>query len=196
MPAPTPDPPRPVPPKTRPAFMNWRLVLPITGWLGLTAAGFWALQRFDFTPGPTAPAAETYRLVLFAHPHCPCTRAALVELADLVETADGRLTAEVVFVGPDQSAAAADRVRGAAVGFDDGRRAHAAGARTSGHVVLYGPAGDVRFSGGITPSRGHPGPNPGRAAVQAVVRGEPAPVRTAPVFGCPLGEFSADERSE
>jgi hypothetical protein len=189
--------------------MRWRLAVIVVGWLGLLAVGFGALQRFDSTPGSIAAAeprpelrAETYRLVMFVHPHCPCGRAALDELKEIVRTAGPRLTVEVAFVGPPtdrevpESWAAAERIPGVTVRWADGREARAAGARTSGHVVLYDPTGAVRFRGGITISRGHRGPNPGRTAVQAALLDEVPQLSTAPVFGCPLEDSSEGEGPE
>ena len=47
----------------------------------------------------------------------------------------------------------------------DGLLAQHFGAYTSGQVLLYDSQDQLRFAGGITPSRGHTGDNPGRAAV-------------------------------
>jgi hypothetical protein len=67
-----------------------------------------------------------------------------------------------------------------------GREAARFGATTSGHVLLYDRGGRLRFSGGITASRGHVGDNAGRAALLGLlIHGETERERT-PVFGCPL----------
>ena len=42
------------------------------------------------------------------------------------------------------------------------------GVATSGQVLLYDPNGELRYSGGITRSRGHPGANAGRAAIESL----------------------------
>ena len=68
----------------------------------------------------------------------------------------------------------------------DGREARRFGVKGSGHVLLYEPSGDLVFSGGITPSRGHEGDNPGRSAVIDLINGGRAAVHRTPVFGCPL----------
>ncbi len=62
------------------------------------------------------------------------------------------------------------------------------GVKGSGHVLLYQPSGRLVFSGGITPSRGHEGDNPGRAAVISLVLQGRSPVNRTPVYGCPLLE--------
>jgi hypothetical protein len=52
--------------------------------------------------------------------------------------------------------------------------------------VLYGPQGDLLFQGGITMSRGHEGDNPGRSALESLVRHKLFnQVRTS-VYGCSL----------
>jgi hypothetical protein len=62
------------------------------------------------------------------------------------------------------------------------------GATTSGQAVLFSPAGDQLFSGGITGARGHQGENRGRNSVVAMVLGRPADTNQTPVFGCSLVE--------
>lgn len=59
------------------------------------------------------------------------------------------------------------------------------GVATSGQVLLYDPAGALRFAGGITAGRGHEGDNANRAALEAVLGGRVAGA-DAPVFGCEL----------
>lgn len=67
------------------------------------------------------------------------------------------------------------------------------GVRTSGQVLVYDGSGRVAFRGGITAGRGHGGPNPGRAAVPAVLNGVAGAGREAAVFGCSLVNPSAPE---
>ena len=73
----------------------------------------------------------------------------------------------------------------------DGREAALFGARTSGHVVAFDPAGRRTFAGGLTPARGRRGDGPGRLALLALLSGPSAtsrPASDSPVFGCPLVE--------
>ncbi len=44
--------------------------------------------------------------------------------------------------------------------------------KTSGHVLLYHPNGNLLFSGGITASRGHEGDNSGKEFISNVVKEE------------------------
>ena len=87
---------------------------------------------------------------------------------------------------------AASGIPGARVARDDGSEARKFGARVSGQVLVYDRAGRLRFSGGITASRGHEGANAGRAAIEAMLAGRPHRASTF-VFGCLLfdGEGNA-----
>jgi hypothetical protein len=191
---------------------RWPLVVGGLLWLAAIGTGLAELWRYDGQRGAaavapmqwpdTGPAVEVpgkARLVMLAHPRCPCTRASLAELARLMAQAQGRLTADVFFVQPTgtgddfvdtdlwRSAAA---IPGVHVWRDrDGRTAARFGAETSGQVVLYDAAGQRRFQGGITAARGHEGDNAGRAAVLAALDGD-APADT-PVYGCGLRAAAA-----
>jgi hypothetical protein len=178
-------------------------------WAAAVAGGFCFLWRYELTrslanaapvewPAGTEIAFQPGRtnLVLAAHPHCPCTRASIGELARLMAQADGRLVAHVLLVRPDgQSegwvdtdiAASAAAIPGVDVRRDDGgREAARFGALTSGHVVAYDGNGRRQFAGGITSARGHAGENAGSAAVLAVVESGEVEYPDTPVFGCPL----------
>ena len=175
-------------------------------WLALAAAGFAAWERYDATPGAAGPAADAaptgrWELVLFAHPHCPCTRAALAELAELAHDAPG-LAVRVVYVRPPGAPDGWERtgtwgdaaaLPGITVTADAGDEASRAGAKTSGHAVLYDPHGRVAFRGGVTRARGRAGDSPGRRAVLALVAGREPETREAPAFGCPL--LGPDDRA-
>lgn len=82
-------------------------------WLLLTGAGMAFLWNYESAPGVAAvaperwPAASRIRrapdsptLIMLAHPHCPCTRASIGELARLMTQAQGRVTAYVLFIKP------------------------------------------------------------------------------------------------
>lgn len=135
-------------------------------------------------------------LVLFAHPQCPCTRATIGELARLMRRTQGLVQAHVLFVQPDEFTDAwtesdlwrrAAAIPGVHVLRDPGgREAHRYGAATSGQVLLYDEAGRLRFSGGITGSRGHEGDNAGRQALESMLTAGSAAQPETFVFGCPL----------
>lgn len=149
-------------------------------------------------------APDRATLIMLAHPHCPCTRASIGELALLMAHAQGRVNAYVLFLKPqgftddweksDLWRSAAE-IPGVSVLKDEGgveaARFHAA---TSGQTVLYDATGRLLFSGGITGGRGHSGDNAGRSAITALLNeGEAEQAETA-VYGCPL--FNRDSECQ
>lgn len=168
-------------------------------WLAGVAAGFAVWDRYDATPGTQAaaagePGAAPWTLTLYAHPHCPCTRASLGELAELARDLPPGVRVRVVFVRPagaepgwERAASwdAAAAIPGVAVTCDADGDAARAGAATSGHVVLTDAAGRVAFRGGLTRGRGRVGESAARRTILGVVAGERASGE-APVYGCPL----------
>lgn len=135
-------------------------------------------------------------LVLFAHPKCPCTRAAIEQLNRILAKHQNRVSANVVFLeatGDDGDWAgtglwrSVSAIPGIKVQQDDGGKlAERFGAETSGFVVLYHPKGHVLFSGGITAGRGHAGDNAGADALAALLAGEKSLVTETAVYGCAL----------
>jgi hypothetical protein len=110
-------------------------------------------------------------IVVMAHPHCPCTRATVGELAVLMARVQKRVTAVVVFVIPNgvpekweqtELRRQAAMIPGVTVVDDPGgKEAASFGALASGQTMLYDAAGKLQFNGGITASRGHSGDNAG-----------------------------------
>src|SRR5579871_4589930 len=89
-------------------------------WLCAAVVGFAILQRHDVTPGRPAtialgaewPAdssisrpANRATLIVLAHPHCPCTRATITELACLMARCRDRMDAYMLFCRPLNSPA-------------------------------------------------------------------------------------------
>jgi hypothetical protein len=178
-------------------------------WLFVIGAGMKLIWGYESTPGVAAsapdswpadsrikPAAGRPTLVMLAHPHCPCTRASIGELARLMTQAQGRVTAYVLFVKPpgfsdereraDLWASAAAIPGVTVVRDDEGVEAGRFGAATSGQTVLYDAAGRLIFSGGITAARGHAGDNAGRTAVVSLLVNDESEQKETPVYGCPL----------
>ena len=178
-------------------------------WLLVISIGLWMLWGYENTPGKAAepprewpadskilPARDHATLVMLAHPHCPCTRATIGELASIMAHSQGRLTAYVLFLKPTgfseeweksdlwQSAASIPGVT--AVIDDEGAEANRFHAATSGQTVLYDAGGRLLFSGGITASRGHYGDNAGQSAIVSLVNSGAADLTETSVFGCPL----------
>jgi hypothetical protein len=137
-------------------------------------------------------------LVMFAHPHCPCTRASLGELERLLSNCPDRVAAHVVFIKPEGTEQdwsktdlwrMASTIHGVSVCQDDARaEALCFRTETSGITLLYDANGSLLFHGGITLSRGHAGDNPGRSAIEALLKGQEKARITTSAFGCPLFE--------
>jgi hypothetical protein len=133
---------------------------------------------------------------MLAHPHCPCTRATIAELARLMTDADGRVDTHVLFLKPSEMEEGWERtdlwrragsIAGVRVVSDvDGREAARFGATVSGQVLLYDRTGRLVFRGGITGARGHEGDNLGRRQLASLIRTGNAAARESRVFGCSL----------
>lgn len=171
-------------------------------WLVGVAVAFFALEAYKATPGAAggAPAHCAHDLprgavLLFLHPHCPCSRSSVAELAAVL-TARPAAPAHVYFVRPGGAPEGWDRpalwevvarMPNVTVHCDErGGLARRLGAKTSGHALLYDARGELRFSGGITAVRGHEGDNVGRRSLLAALDGGAPMALHYPVFGCPL----------
>lgn len=178
-------------------------------WIAAVAFGLRVLLRYESTPGRVGvvgaswPATSSIphpgpnpTLVMLAHPHCPCTRASIGELAQIMADTEGKLNAYVLFTTPSDAGTdwddtglrrSAAAIPGVTVFTDaDGSEARRFGAETSGHTVLFDRGGALLFSGGITASRGHAGRNDGESAIIAAVHGKRSDRARTPVFGCSL----------
>ena len=179
-------------------------------WLGALGLGGARLWAYKTTPGaqallqPRWPEASRIprdaarpTLVMMAHPHCPCTRASVGELENLMQRLRGKVAARVVFVVPKDAPkgwAETDTWRtvqgspGLASWIDEGGvEAARFGARTSGQVFLFAANGRLLFSGGITPIRGHLGDSAGQERIVSLVTTGKADAASSRVFGCALG---------
>jgi hypothetical protein len=135
-------------------------------------------------------------LLIFLHPHCPCSRASLAELAHIMSRCAGRVSAHALLLLParlpkrwGESAIEQDLAElPDVVTWQDreGSEARRFGVATSGHVLLYDAQGRLTFTGGITSARGHRGDNYGRDAVLAQIMGQKGDRPGSPVFGCEL----------
>lgn len=135
-------------------------------------------------------------LVVFSHPHCPCSQATLSELERLLPKIINKVKIVSVFVelkgfgeewAKDSLWRRSESLPGVTSVLDrDGKEAEIFGAKTSGQVFLFSAEGEVIFQGGITPARGHMGESSGHDAILAFFeKGEPSKANS-PVFGCSL----------
>jgi hypothetical protein len=198
------------PPRSRRRLI---ILASISLWLLIVGTGLSVIWGYENRPGLAAKppviwpsdsqiqrAPDRATLIMLVHPHCPCTRASIGELAALMADSQGRLTAYVLFLKPAgfsegwektdlwQSAASIPGVK--PVIDDDGIEARNFHAMTSGQTILYDADGRLLFSGGITIARGHAGDNAGRSAILSLVNSGTAEQNETPAFGCPL--FNAD----
>jgi hypothetical protein len=182
-------------------------------WISAVGFGISTLWKYSITAGhPAEPPVDWPRtasvertvgqatLVMFAHPHCECSRASLGELAIIMAHGRGQVNASVFFYRPPTEPPEWTRshlwetatvIPGVHVFEDpDGSVAESFGVFTSGQTLLYDSAGRLRFKGGITAFRGHSGDNVGRSAITALLHGDALPATafpvTTPVFGCSL----------
>ena len=191
--------------------------LGIAGWLAAIGVGLRLILVYENTPGVSAASLEAWptdseisrtpglpTLVTMVHPHCPCSRASVGELALLMVKAQGLVDANVVFVKPKDFPedweksdlwSSAAMIPGVKVRVDhEGIEARRFGSRTSGQIMLYDADGHLLFSGGITSARGHSGDNDGRNAILSLLTRGTAEQSGTPVFGCPL--FSESSKGE
>jgi hypothetical protein len=143
--------------------------------------------------------APARTLVMFIHPHCPCSSASINELAVLSGQAKA-LKTYVVFEPENGFAPGWEKtplwqqaatIPGVISLIDEKSKiASRFSAHTSGETMLYDSAGQLLFEGGITGSRGHEGDNLGLCTIEALVDGQllSGQPRKTEVFGCALND--------
>ena len=178
-------------------------------WLLVAGAGAWGLLNYESTPSKAGETPSNWpghshiarepghsTLIMFAHPHCPCSSASIGELNRLLTRCEGPTAVHILFIRPKNVTddwtettlrKSAEAIPGAQVQLDpEGEEARRFGAESSGYVVLYSPEGNLLFSGGITGARGHAGDNAGENVVVALLNGQKAYLKHTAVFGCSL----------
>lgn len=177
-------------------------------WFSCTCVGLLVLADHASRPGQSAQAlaswpaqsnlqrsTETFTLLTFLHPLCPCSRASLAELARIQSAAQGR-TEIVAVIGLPEGLTSGDaremvetvqRIPGARIVLDPNEvETRRFGCYTSGQALLYTPQGKLCYQGGITGSRGHEGDNAGKSALLAALEQNAPTLTSAPVYGCCL----------
>jgi hypothetical protein len=193
----------------RPLQQHAIVVAAVALWMPVTGFGIAKLLQYSTTPGVAAApllrlpddavtrsAPGRARLLVFAHPQCPCSRATIGELALILARCRDQVDASVFFYRPASEPASwartdlwesAAAIPGVHLAVDpDGAAARRFGAFTSGQTLLYNSDGRLIFSGGITAARGHSGDNAGRDAIVALIRGGAAALNRTAVYGCSL----------
>lgn len=193
--------------------LSWPLGAALIVWIAVAVAGWYGISAYGFKGDPQAttgivpqwPAESTISrlterptLVLFLHPKCPCSRATVGELERLpvlapsdalpdiyVVAAAPRSIGDLWWSSPFLERAA--RLPNARLVRDSGGVETALfGARVSGTVLLFDPAGNRLYAGGVTMSRGHAGDNVGLQAVTDLLVDSDANVSSIPPLGCEM----------
>ena len=189
------------------------IIFGLAAWVLLVGLGWSLLSRYENTPGHSAITPEGWpsntqilktpgfpTLVMFVHPHCPCTRASIGELNAIMASCGKHVNASLLFIKPSEFNDAwvksdlwkkASRIPGVvAIQDSEGKEAKIFHATTSGQVLLYDRSGRLVFNGGITGSRGHSGNNVGRQSVTSFLLKGSSGKRQTFVYGCSL--FTAE----
>ncbi|MDZ4821273.1 MAG: hypothetical protein SGJ20_20115, partial [Planctomycetota bacterium] len=175
------------------------------------------MLRYELTPAAAAQAAQDWpaasrlhhatdqpTLLVFVHPHCPCSKASLTELNQLVNDISHPVDLQIVFVRPPDTAEDWERTslwdqaqtipRAKVVTDQDGREAALFGGTTSGEALLYNAEGQLLFQGGLTASRGHEGDSAGRSELASLIDFGGASKDRLPVFGCALNNHCCSDQ--
>jgi hypothetical protein len=193
----------------------WRFALIFFAalWSAAALIGWERMESYAYRPAAANSATLTWpkldrdflqrertRIVVFAHPGCPCTRATLAELEEVLASCRGDICASIVFVTADlppeviktsDTVAAAQQLKRVTVVFDErGELAARFGATVSGEAFVFNAADQRIFHGGITVGRGHRGLSPGRERLEQAINTPDVDAGSAPVFGCRLPTLS------
>ncbi len=189
-----------------------KLITLIVVWSIAIICGMSSIIGYSNTPGeesfppnvllkeaPVSFNDNHYQLLMFIHPKCPCTRSSIRELTRFITSCPENITITFFcFVPSDKSdknknwlntdiVKSAQAIPHSIVISDvNGKWAKSFDAKTSGHVLLYHPDGNLLFSGGITAGRGHEGDNPGRTFITHAVKNKGSKSSQCLVYGCPI----------
>jgi len=153
-------------------------------------------EQFTWPAASALPRGEEFTLVAFLHPQCGCSRASLAEIARLMADLDARTSCHLIFQQPVSQPDdwhetrlwhTARQIPGLEIHVDtDCRESVLFRASVSGEIHVYDAQGQLRFRGGVTPSRGHEGPNPGQLAIRDVILHGRSSLMTCHAYGCLL----------
>ncbi|WP_286766000.1 MULTISPECIES: RedB [Rhodopirellula] len=139
--------------------------------------------------------ADQTTVLIFYHPHCPCTRATIRCMERMIASfASQPNIVAYAFIPSGEvdswiESETTDKLRSfgnvSIVADHDAKASRQFDVATSGHVLVYNDA-RLSFSGGITPSRGHEGSCDSGAAFLNSINGESNQRVKWPVFGCAI----------
>ncbi len=139
--------------------------------------------------------SSEYSLILFLHPKCSCSRATIRELKSVLSRAPQAYQLTVVMYCPEEKPESwtegvnerlARRLGPRKWVVDSGELFSRNHILDSGHVLCFDRNQELRFSGGVTVSRPHEGPNQARLALARILDGGPQAKVHFPVFGCSI----------
>lgn len=192
--------------------------------LATCIAGFVKLADYSSRPGPEANVPTTMpgdelsqfslreggppAIILFYHPHCPCTFATARCLERLMPRLgcaprvhafaycpagepDSWIESRTTKILRNMSETVIYVDRG-------GQKCRQFDVAISGHVLVYDVKGNLTFSGGLTPYRGHEGDSAAALGFVRTInnRGGAQERSSWPVFGCPIVESTERGRNE
>jgi hypothetical protein len=208
--------------QVRPEFKNF---VYCSLWLAAVVWLFGQMMGYESQPAPAAVVAQSwpdqtaaqrisgkYSLVVFIHPHCPCSRATLDTISRLITHHEKVLSTTLFFVLPDDVSRdwaktdlyqRAQELVSAGVKIDSAAiEANRFGGTTSGQALLYSPNGSLVFSGGLTDARGKFGESASEWQINSLLLGDKAQgknlnvyldknlatsmAKNLPVYGCAL----------
>ena len=180
-------------------------------WAAACLTGFLILWDYSFTPGeieeaPLKIPAEfkdgRFTLLMSIHPRCPCTKASLAELHRILAKTKGKMGVSILVYIPKgeqrewQNGSLLNEAKSipdvSLFSDENGKIAESLGMTTSGAVCLYDKDGKLRYSGGITASRGHEGDNHGKSIILSQVFGKTKGIVKGIVYGCPIQNNPTD----
>jgi len=186
------------------AILVWSFLLKHTYRPMPTAAGVtsWPDETGVLKSNDTQDAVGRFRIVVFVHPLCPCTRATLHKFDESLTRLPGDTAVSVVFVIAglkmsdvidSDNVAFARRLPGVEVRFDaTGDESRRFGASVSGEVFAFNRQGCRVFHGGVTSGRGHEDASVGQRHLERLAAGFADEAYTGPVFGCALPAGGSD----
>lgn len=197
------------------ANANWKshLKLVASGWalllfLGLFQMASYSTRNDHISQPPKLwplateiKAVPTPSLIVFLHPHCPCSVATVRELERMMPKLINRVRVVAVFIQPETESEEwvqtslyfkAKRITGVRVITDyNYKEADAFDAQVSGQAFFYNQNGVLVLAGGLTPARGHEGESVGQSVILNFLDGRTSEVSRAQAFGCALRKGSA-----
>lgn len=153
-----------------------------------------SIHEVDVLKDCLTPTKST--VLLFLHPHCPCTKATIKNLCAVLKECPSSVECCAIAFCPKGKAddwiqspivnMLTDKV-GVNVIVDRGSSViESFGIKCSGHVLVYDEDGGLQFSGGITRSRGHEGSCLPLSDLRKFLLGDAGEPVNWPVFGCSL----------